>query len=269
MTYLNAARPALLAWSVVYDHLREVTRDDVVGYLDTLLGESRMNALVALRSLLTWAKRDGAVFRNPTARIRIGKRTLPVWQRLSDADIAAAVEAASTPQARLCVTLAAVHAARPGQIRALHLDDVDLGNRRLTIAGRTRPLDELTYRVLVEWLDHRRDRWPRTANTHLLVSKESALRLGPVSAAFIQNLRGLPANLERLRIDRQLDEALASGADPLHLSAVFGMAEQTAIRYATNARQLLEDDHAATFPSWLRTPVSNPDNDADDHLGSR
>jgi hypothetical protein len=55
------------------------------------------------------------------------------------------------------------------------------------------------------------------------------------------NLRRLAANLERLRIDRQLDEAIATGGDPLHLAAVFGVSEGTAIRYATNARILLQD----------------------------
>jgi integrase len=268
MAYVNAVRPALQAWSVTYEHLREITYDDVVAHLDALHGEPRRNTAVALRSLFRWAKQQGVIFRNPCSRIRLGKRTLPVWQRLSDEDIARAVQAASTPQARLCVTLAAVHAARPGQIRSLRLDDIDLGNRRLTIAGRTRPLDELTYRVLVEWLDHRRNRWPHTANTHLLVSKESALQHGPVSAPFILNLRGLPANLERLRIDRQLEEALACDGDPLHLTAVFGIAEKTAIRYATNARRLLEDDHAATPSGSLRTQASDPHNEADEHLGS-
>jgi hypothetical protein len=29
-------------------------------------------------------------------------------------------------------------------IRELHLDDVDLGNRRLAVTGRSRPLDDLT-----------------------------------------------------------------------------------------------------------------------------
>ncbi|WP_306365663.1 hypothetical protein [Nocardia sp. CC227C] len=57
------------------------------------------------------------------------------------------------------------------------------------------------------------------------------------------NLRGLTATLERLRIDRQLDEALASGGDPLHLSAVFGIADTTAIRWAINARKLLDSGH--------------------------
>ena len=48
------------------------------------------------------------------------------------------------------------------------------------------------------------------------------------------------ATLERLRVDRQLEEALTHGPDPLHLAVVFGLDEKTAIRYATAARQLLE-----------------------------
>ncbi|MFE7352082.1 hypothetical protein ACFU8Q_02510 [Streptomyces sp. NPDC057543] len=45
------------------------------------------------------------------------------------------VAAATTPATRLILALAAVHAARVAQIATLMLDDVDLGNRRLTIAG--------------------------------------------------------------------------------------------------------------------------------------
>src|SRR6185437_8622271 len=51
--------------------------------------------------------------------------------------------------------------------------------------------------------------------------------------------RGLTATLERLRVDRQLEEALTHGADPLHLAAVFGIDDTTAIKYAAIARQLL------------------------------
>ena len=51
--------------------------------------------------------------------------------------------------------------------------------------------------------------------------------------------RGQAATLERLRVDRQLEEALALGSDPLHLTAIFGLDPKTAIRYADNARQLL------------------------------
>ncbi len=63
---------------------------------------------------------------------------------------------------------------------------------------------------------------------------------------------GLGATLERLRVDRQLDEALARRPDPLHLAAVFGLDDKTAIRYANAARQLLtstaEQDPASDSP---------------------
>lgn len=266
--YLRYALPALRTWSTRYDHLREVTRDDVLAHLRPLQGETRLTTATALRSLFTWARRSGEVFRNPATHIRLGRRVHKIWQPLTDDDLAATVAAATTPQARLCVALAAVHAARPGQIRAIRLDDIDVGNRRLTVAGRTRPLDELTHRVLIEWLDHRRGRWPRTANSHLLISKETAMHHGAVSATYILDLRGQPATLERLRIDRQLEEAIAAGGDPLRLATVFGISQDTAVRYALNARRLLEDDHAATPSGSLRTRTSNPDNDADECSGS-
>jgi hypothetical protein len=51
--YLRAVRPALLAWSARYDHLREVTRDDVLAYLAGLYSHERRQAVSALRSLFT------------------------------------------------------------------------------------------------------------------------------------------------------------------------------------------------------------------------
>ncbi|MEU4234415.1 hypothetical protein AB0F17_59925 [Nonomuraea sp. NPDC026600] len=68
----------------------------------------------------------------------------------------------------------------------------------------------------------------------------SAHDTAPVSKIyFAKKLRGHAATLERLRVDRQLEEALAHGPDPLHLAAVFGLDPKTAIRYAENARVLL------------------------------
>ena len=244
--YLRAARPALQSWSARYDHLREVNRSDVLAHIAGLYGHERYSAVSALRSLFTWAKKTGVIFRNPATGIKLGERDLPIWQPLAAGQLAEAVAAATTPQARVCVVLAAVHAARPGAVRALRLDDVNLASRRLRLAGTARPMGELTSKVLREWLDYRRRRWPHTANPHLLVSRESALHHGPVSGTWILNLRGLPATLERLRIDCQLTEAMATGFDPLHLAQVFGISEQAAIRYAVNAQHLLGSAHQQT-----------------------
>jgi hypothetical protein len=161
------------------------------------------------------------------------------------------------------LVLAAVHAARTGAIRAAQLDDVDLGNRRLIIAGRVRPIDEFTHQILLDWLDYRRTRWPDTANPHLLINQQSAMGTGPVSTIYHARtkLRGQAATLERLRVDRQLEEARAHGPDPLHLAAVFGLDPKTAIRYAENARLLLEtaaEQQAARVPSAENSPASSP-----------
>ncbi|MFQ6330714.1 hypothetical protein ACLMAL_31885 [Nocardia sp. CWNU-33] len=63
----------------------------------------------------------------------------------------------------------------------------------------------------------------------------------PVSTTWVRlTCCGLEATVERLRVDRQLEEALTHGPDPLHLAVVFGLDPSTAIRYAAAARQLLQ-----------------------------
>jgi len=239
--YVAAMLPALTDWSARYQHLREISRRDVVAHVTALQGHQRHTTALALRSLFGWAKKNGVVFANPTAHLRVGRVAPRIPQPLTVEELTPTIQAATSPQARLAIALAGVHAARHGEIIDLRLSDVDLSGRRLTVAGRTRPLDELTHRLLLDWLDHRRRRWPNTANPHLLVTVESALGLGPVTRPWLNRvLRGLPATLERLRVDRQLEEALASGADPLHLAEVFGVCETTAVRYADAARQLLD-----------------------------
>jgi integrase len=239
--HMYYVRPALLEWSSRHDHLREVTRDDVLAVLGELHGSRRSNVLVALRSLFAFCKKQKTIFRSPVQGIRVGERTWGIIQPLSQDEVDQAAEAAATPDARLLVVLASMHAARVKAIREIRLDDVDLGNRRIVIGGRSRPLDDLTRQVLLEWLAHRGDRWPSTANPYLLVSQQSANGTGPVSRSYFATteLRGKAATLERLRVDRQLQEALARGPDPLHLASMFGLDPKTAIRYAENARHLL------------------------------
>ena len=107
--------------------------------------------------------------------------------------------------------------------------------------GRPRPLDDLTARLHLAWLEDRRSRWPGTANPHLLINAQTALGTGPVSRTWVNaSLRGHAATVEALRVDRQLEEALASGADPLHLASTFGLDPGTAVRYASSTRQLLQ-----------------------------
>ena len=266
--YVVGTLPALTAWSARYHHLREVTADDVREHIAPLHGYNLQRTVAALRSLFGWAKKNRVVFRNPTANIRLRKAPHALWQPLAPEQIAQAVNAATTPQARLYLALSAIHAARPGQIRALQLDDIDIVNRRITIAGQQRPLDELTHHLLQQWLEHRRNLWPNTANPHLLVNRDTCLHHGPVSPAWVLNLRHLPATYERLRIDRQLEEALITGGDPLHLAVVFGISDTTAVRYAINAKALLAaPDHSGSAAS-PRTGARHHDGSVEAPSGS-
>ena len=65
-------------------------------------------------------------------------------------------------------------------------------------------------------------------------------RAGQQNLGQLSALRGHAATIEALRVDRQLEEALATGADPLHLAATFSLDPGTAVRYASSARQLLQ-----------------------------
>ncbi|MFI5987664.1 hypothetical protein ACIBEA_43250 [Streptomyces sp. NPDC051555] len=268
--YVNRLRPVLLEWSSRYDHLREVTRDDVVAHLETVHGSQRRSTLIALRSLFGRAKKSGTVFKNPTSRIPVGQQELGIVQPLVSEHVQSSVSAASRPDDRLILALAAVHAARTGAICRLQLDDLDIGNRRLTVDGRVRPLDALTLRLALAWLEYRARRWPDTANPHLLVNKQTALAAGPISGnSAAAALRGQAATLEKLRVDRQLEEALVHGPDPLHLAEVFGLDEKTAIRYANSARQLLEQSAETGTVASPRTHGSTPAQHTDGPSGSR
>lgn len=241
-SHLGKALPALLDWSARYHHLREVTRDDIQDHVRYLHGSQRHNTLVALRSLFGYCLPAGVVFRNPARSVKVGRRpSFTVLQPLGQDDIDDAVAAAATPAARLIVALAGVHAARSSTICALLLSDADPGSGRLLLAGRPRPLGDLTARLLRTWLEARRARWPGTANPHLLINAQTALGTGPASRTWATTtLRGHAATIEALRVDRQLEEALATGADPLHLAVTFGIDPGTAVRYASSARQLLQ-----------------------------
>ncbi len=239
--YLRSVHPVLAGWSARYSHLRQVTARDVTAAIGALRGHKRHQVLVALRSLTRHCKKTGLIFADPAARTRAARRPDGMILPLGPAQISAATAAAVTPDARLALALAAVHAARPETIRHLALGDLDLGNRRITIAGQSRPLDDLTRRLILTWLDHRRERWPHTASPYLIINNQTAMSTRPVSENWLTAaFRGLDATLERLRVDRQLDEALTCGNDPLHLAAVFGLNDTTAIRYAAAARQLLD-----------------------------
>ncbi len=237
--HFGILRPFIEDWAAARGHLREITSGDVDAVLEPLRGHRRYNAITALRSLFRFARRHGLTFADPTRHLSGGRGAGCTVLPMTAEQIRAVEQAAVSPAQRLAVALAAMHAARPGAIRELTLDDIDLPNRRLTIAGHRQPLCELAYDALVAWLGYRRGSWPDTANRHVLISRISALGTGPVSADYLDKhqLRGI--SLEHIRRDRILAEALATGADPLHLTLVFNIDHTNAMAYANAASHLL------------------------------
>lgn len=122
--YLRAAAAVLTTWSASHSHLREITADELKQSIAALTaGSPGIQALVALRSLFRYLRAQRRVFRNPAARLSRGAAKTAVLLPLAADDYQLAVAAAATPEHRLALVLAAALAARPGDSRALQLDD--------------------------------------------------------------------------------------------------------------------------------------------------
>ncbi|MFJ6392338.1 hypothetical protein ACIQJT_32545 [Streptomyces sp. NPDC091972] len=132
------------------------------------------------------------------------------------------------------VALSGIHALAAHQIRTLLLDQVHLAECRLGGGNLNRPLDEYLAKAITDCLDHQRGRRPNSANPHLRISRNTATTTTAVGTLWLDKLViPLPVGLDRLRQDRILEEALASGADPLHLAHVFAIGAETSLRYTT------------------------------------
>ncbi|MEU8103614.1 site-specific integrase [Nonomuraea muscovyensis] len=239
--YFGRVRPHLLAWSQTRHQLREITENDISQVLNALTGHQRAGTFTALRSLFQFAKRHRLIFADPTRRLSVGRAPARVLQPMTDAEITKVKLAAVTPEQRLVVALAAVYAMRASAIRHLTLDDIDLPRRHIRLSGHHKKLSEFAHRALVDWLHDRQRKWPHTPNRHVLISWKSAAGTEPVSDYYLTwRLLLLGIQLEQIRGDRVLQEALVVNADPLHLELVFNLSSQTAIEYADIARSLLE-----------------------------
>ncbi|MGW0537416.1 hypothetical protein [Streptomyces sp. NPDC003032] len=94
----------------------------------------------------------------------------------------------------------------------------------------------LDHQLPADWTTYRHHRSPTSSNPHLLVSQKGAVdpdhpavSIGTLSGVLPRGL-----TLSGLRQDRILNEA-AESADPLTLMRLFGITEQTAMRYVTAA----------------------------------
>jgi len=232
--YLRVLETPLGAWAGQYGSLRQVTTEDVTAQLALFTGATRLLALSAMRSLFTTLKARRVLFTNPAAPLTGRALQPPPVLPLDDTLRAGLLGRLNEPSERLIVLLAGVHALRPSQICGLTLDAIGPAASTLLISGRARPLDQLTADHLRAWLQARHARWPATANPHLLINRSTAGGLKPVGRSYVQAaMRRAGITAAELRADRLLNEALASGGDPLQLTHLFGISDPTTIRYCT------------------------------------
>lgn len=231
-TLLAAAQPFLTEIADRYTTLRQVTRQDVLDWLDGR--KQQASDAHALRDLFGVLKGHRLVFANPLSRIHVGGRNPSTPATLTTGMLHAIGDAAKNdPALQIVIALIGVHALRPHQVRGLTLDQVDLPNQRINLGADQRRLDEYTAAALTTYLHYRHQRWPDTGNPHLLLTRRTAHERGPVSAYWLTCLfDGLPATAAQLREDRILEEARAVGGDPLHIAAMFGLTAKPALRYA-------------------------------------
>lgn len=238
--YVGYLAPVLTRWTGDYTSLREVTKATITTALKDVTGTTAQDRHVALRSLFSALLQERLIFRDPTRGI-----SMPGHQRppasLPTGLLSRIFERAEDRLTRVIIVLISVHAMTPTAVRMLELNRVDMSKARIDRGGFPRSyiyMDELTHRVLSDWLSERHERWPRTQNPYLMVSNRSAAdyRRPPITEThlhrLLQRLGGVHAT--QLRIDRVLDEAHES-ADPVRIMRLFGLSSTTAMNYVATA----------------------------------
>jgi integrase len=191
-------------------------------------------------------KRERLIFGDPTRGVSLARaQKLP--RPLPSDRLRGLIDRAPTPMSAAALALIAVHAVRHTELLRLRLEDLDRASGRLLVCRpgttctaasvRTVFLDELTLRMLTEWLHERHRLWPRSTNPHLFVSRRTAMNTdGPPITKFCltKQFRKVGVLPSRLSADRILHEA-AETADPVHLMRVFDISQATAIRYVAAA----------------------------------
>ncbi len=107
------------------------------------------------------------------------------------------------------------------------------------------------------WLDHRTQRWPATADPHLLINVKIAVGVGCVSDSWVNTTLDLSA--QAVREDRIFDEAAASGGDVRRLCDLFGLSVKAAERYASAVNSLTLPDVTQRVDAGTGAPLQGTD----------
>jgi integrase len=237
-TQLRYALPALKQWARIHQSLREIGRDDVLAALPAS-GAQRVLMLQGLRSIFKVLKGRKLVFVNPTARIRQPSPDKPVPPPV---DLSALRQALDSPDpaAALLTALLAFHAVRIYQACRIRLTDIRDG--RLHIGDQVILLADPVRQRVAAWLDYRNRAWPDTVNPYLFLHVRSAGTLRPVTPWWIRHQ--IPIAGQRIRQDRILSEADATGGDIRALCDLFGISIASAYRYSSVLDRIDYPEHA-------------------------
>ncbi|MGW7043231.1 hypothetical protein ACWGDT_10980 [Streptomyces avermitilis] len=236
--YLIYLDTPLADWTTRYTTLRQVTEADVTAAVTAFRGPCAHERAVAVRSLLRALKHAKLVFVDPSRGLRITRQEL-LPTTLAPDRLAGLLETSANPATRLVLALVALHATSGTDLRNLLLSDLLLTRRQLLIR---RPhgrhiihLDDTTAALLHAWLRYRHRRWPRTVNSHLLITQQTASATDPVCADYVyRRFDAAGLTLRAVRADRILDEARET-EDPVHLVRIFGISITTAMKYIHTA----------------------------------
>ncbi|MFJ3762964.1 hypothetical protein [Streptomyces sp. NPDC090080] len=231
---LSWALPALTQWAAAgKTSLREITPHDVRTARPPT-GSPRSHMLQGLRSLFRILKDQHLVFTDPTAGMRTGSHLATIPLPLDAGPIRDALTSDNPEQAALCA-LIAFHALTVRQLQHLTLTDYAPGPRPgpcLTVGGRRIPLAPPVADRLDACLAHRHRTWPATANPHLFLNRATATTTtATVNSTWIARRLGPHLTARALREDRLLYEAQAVSGDPKHLTDLFGLSTNAALRY--------------------------------------
>ena len=210
--------------------LRTATRAQILAALPDKPSPRRV-AAYAMRLILQVLTEQRLIFGNPLANLELPKS----YGDPQPEDIAAIRAALHSPDPAVAaaVALSAFHGVPRRHLCALKITDLRDGYLH-TPTGPI-PLAEPARQRINAYLQHRNARWPNTANPYLFLTRRSAHRTTPVSPGWFNKVLGISTH--RIRADRILEEAAASGGDLRAMREMFGITVETAQRYAAMAAE--------------------------------
>ncbi|MCX5434534.1 hypothetical protein OHU11_40725 (plasmid) [Streptomyces sp. NBC_00257] len=160
--YAHYHVPVLQEWGRRVESLREITPKDIEDAVSARTGNPAHGVHGALRSLFRALKRERIIFRDPARNVSATTYVNNAPRRIPSDRLAGLLGRAPTAMAKAVVALVAIHALGSTEIRRLQLADLNRSTGRLIAHRRgdkrTVYLDELTLRLLTEWLRERAGR---------------------------------------------------------------------------------------------------------------